>query len=917
MPLTLGTKLGPYEIVAPLGAGGMGEVYRARDTKLNRDVALKVLPEAFSADSQRMARFEREAQVLASLNHPNIATIHGLEESGTTRALVMELVEGPTLAERISVAAVSDRRPGTGAQRAPLQLDEALEIARQIAEALEFAHERGIIHRDLKPANVKITPDGLVKVLDFGLAKALDPEDSGSNLPNSPTLSPTLSIAATQAGVILGTAAYMSPEQARGKKVDRRADIWAFGAVLYEMLGGKQPFSGGTISDTLAEVLKFEPDWNALPPGTPASIQKLLRRCLAKDPKRRLRDIGEARITIEETLSGSDVGPGLAPALMDGSTRPPQVAALRRALPWAVAGVFLIAAIISTAAYLRLARVPVRAIISEIPPPPGTGFAFNPTNGAIPELSPDGTRMAFVASGKDGKQLLWVRPLDSTEAHPLHGTEGTMTPFWSPDSRYLGFFANGKLRKIEVSGGATVDLCDAPWGRGGAWAPDGTILFAPNIDSTIYRISAGGGSPTAVTRFDQSRGETSHRWPQFLPDGRHFIFYANSSTENDGGAYVASLEGGEAKLVLKGSSNAVYAAGDLLFVQGGNLMAQLFDMSHFQVVGDPSALADSVGVLQIARRALLTASSNGILGYWTNGASVGVGQPLWFDRKGKQVGSISSPGFVTASPHLSPDGTKLAAQRARVGGWDIWTIDLGRGAETRLTFNPAVNTSPVWSPDGARIAFASNRSGLFQIYEKPANGTGATTRLLQDDANDTPSSWSADGKYLAYHRLNQQGKSASDIWVLPSFGDKKPFLFLTSQFNKRDPAFSPNGKWLAYSSDETGRDEVYIAPFPKANGKWEASTNGGTLPRWRRDGEELFYIAPNQMLMSVDVQRKGDSIEISSPHALLQIYPPLITSIPYDVSIDGKKFIVVTQTAETSTVPVTLVVNWPARLKKQ
>jgi eukaryotic-like serine/threonine-protein kinase len=965
--LNIGAKLGPYEITGAIGAGGMGEVYRARDTKLQRDVALKILPEAMARDAQRMARFEREAQVLASLNHPNIAAIYGLEESNGIRALVMELVEGETLAERISVAAVSpppgsfpkrkaagedtgattgDRRSGVGEgsalprERGALPCQDALPIAKQIAEALEYAHERGVIHRDLKPANVKITPEGAVKVLDFGLAKVLEAQDSTATMDKAN--SPTLSGMATQAGMILGTAAYMSPEQAKGQRVDRRADIWAFGCVLYEMLTGRKPFEGETISDVLASVIKSEPAWEAIPGNTPPAIQKLIRRCLQKDQRQRLRDIGDARIAIEETVSGTGVSPVVEHGQDAHATTGDRSSPLRRALPWGVAALFAI--LLGAALWAPWRKeAPAPAIVSEIPPPAKTSFMFDALNGATPELSPDGSRLAFVAGGPDSRPLVWVRSLDSTEALPLEGTDSAMTPFWSPDGRYLGFFADGKLKKVEISGGAPVDLCDAPWGRGGTWAEDGTILFASNINSPIYRVSAGGGTPVPVTTLDPSRHDTSHRWPEFLPDGQHFIFYASSASGNNDGTYVASLEGGKSELVLKGSSNAIYALGYLLFLQGENLMAQRFDSSRFRVVGDPRAIADKVGDLQVARRTLVSASSNGTLGYWTTVVSTGSFELMWFDRNGKQMGSTGSPGALLTSsttssllppgpalraaagsagglltsPRLSPGGKRLAVQVARVGAFDIWTYDVARGIPTRLTFTQATNALPVWSPDGNIIAFTSNRSGLKQIYEKAANGTGAATLLLKDNADDSPGSWSADGRYLAYDRQDPQPKSVSDIWVLPLFGEKKPFPFLISQFNKLDPTFSPDGRWLAYTSDESGRGEVYITPFPKGNGKFEVSTNGGGVPRWGRDGKELFYLAADLKIMAVDILEKGDSIVIGSPQVLFQTNPPPLAFRPYDVTADGKKFVVTTEMTQASTVPITLVSNWPALLKKQ
>jgi eukaryotic-like serine/threonine-protein kinase len=518
-----------------------------------------------------------------------------------------------------------------------------------------------------------------------------------------------------------------------------------------------------------------------------------------------------------------------------------------------------------------------------------------------------------------------------------------MTPFWSPDGRYLGFFAGGKLKKVEISGGAPVDLCDAPWGRGGTWAQNGTILFASNINSPIYRVSAGGGTPVQVTTFDPSRQETSHRWPEFLPDGQHFIFYASSASGNYDGTYVASLEGGNSELVLRGSSNAIYAAGYLLFLQGENLMAQRFDSSGFRVIGDPKAIAGNAGDLQVARRILVSASSNSILGYWTTGASNAGFELMWFDRNGKQIGSSGSPGGLLsasltssllssvaaggfgagaiggliASPRLSPDGKKLAVQAARVGAYDIWTYDVARGISTRLTFTQAVNALPVWSPDGSKIAFASDRSGMPQIYEKAANGAGAATLLLKDNFIDIPSSWSLDGRYLAYDRRDPQRKSRSDIWILPLFGEKKPFPFLVSPFDKLDPTFSPDGRWLAYTSEESGRDEIYIAPFPAGNGKWEVSTNGGGQPRWGRDGKELFYLAADLKIMAVDILEKGDSIVIGSPKVLFQTNPPPLSFRPFDVAADGRKFVVTTETIQASTVPITLVSNWLALLNRQ
>jgi eukaryotic-like serine/threonine-protein kinase len=927
--LNPGMKLGPYEILSPLGAGGMGEVYRAHDSKLGRDVALKVLPARLAADAQRMARFAREAQVLASLNHPNIAAIYGLEESRGVRALVMELVEGQTLAERLSfqLAPASARHSrgsgnpavpasaGTTAamKGSPLQLDEALPIAKQIAEALEAAHDRGIVHRDLKPANVKITPAGMVKVLDFGLAKAFEFEDSPTNVANSPTLS----VAATQAGVILGTAAYMSPEQARGKAVDRRADIWAFGCVLFEMLCGEQSFEGETVSDTLAAVIRAEPEWDSLPAATPIAIQRLIRRCLTKDPKQRLQAIGEARIVIEETLSGSHPG-AIHDSLVGAGLKPaPTVATWRRVLPWTVGAVLLGAAIFFAVLYLRQSQAPTRAILTQILPPPKSNFVVDSVVTVNPELSPDGDRMVYLAGEPGGKPRLWTRWLDSPQAKPLEGTEDGTAPFWSPDGRYIGFFAEGKLKKLDSSGGSPLDLASAPVGRGGSWGADGTILFAAGINTPIYRVSAAGGTPVVVTAFDKSRQESSHRWPQFLPDNQHFLYYAVSASPDYSGTYVGSLAGGEPKLLLRGESNAIFAPpGFLLFVRGTTLMAQPFDPSRLELSGDSAAIGENVTVLHPAWRSVVSASRNAIVGYWT-GASAGGRQILWFDRKGKQVATTGSTD-IFQDPRLSPNGKELAITIGSLGGNpDIWVYDLARGARTRLTFEPSVERSPVWSPDGTRIAFASTRNLPLHIYEKAANGTGTTQPLLEDDAREIPDSWSSDGRYIAYERQNFQGKIEWDIWILPTFGDKKPFPFLQSQFNETQAAFSPDSKWLAYTSDESGTEGVYIVPFPQGNGKWGVSTNGGSEPRWRGDGKELFFISPDQKLMAVDILERGSSLQIGNPQPLFRANFSAVPGVVYDVASDGKKFVTLSPAEQVSTEPITLVVNWTALVKRQ
>jgi serine/threonine protein kinase len=895
MALAIGTKLGPYEIQSPIGAGGMGEVYRARDTRLGRDVAIKILPEGFARDAERMARLRREAQVLASLNHPNIAAIYGFEDSGATHALVMELVEGPTLAERIKAGAIP--------------LDEALPIAKQICEAVEYAHERGIIHRDLKPSNIKISSDGAAKVLDFGLAKAIEGDASATSVENSPTLSAM----ATRAGFLLGTAAYMSPEQARGKNADRRSDIWAFGVVLFEMLSATRLFVGETTSDTLAAVIRADPEWNELPANTPPKIRELLQRCLKKDSRQRLQSMGDARIAIDETLSGApDAGTCAAPT----DTH----AKIRERIAWAAVALLTIVAAVSTIGYIARAPRPATAIVSEISAPSNANFAFGGDVSGPPVLSPDGQRLAFSAIGSDGKQRLWVRPLDFATAQPLEGTEGATFPFWSPDSRSLGFFASGKLNRIDASGGPTLAIASASNGRGGSWGADGTILYTPDTISPIYGVPASGGTPEPVTKLNASLNETTHRWPQFLPDGKHFLFYAHGEISQNHATYAASLDGGAPKLLLRGNSSAVYTPpGYLLFVRQGTLMAQRFDVSNLRLAGDAVPLAENSAVDGIISRGIFTVSENGILAYQVGNGWLRPARLLWFDRSGKQIAETGTPDYFTAAS-LSPDGRKLAAEIGERGTTlNIWVFDLARGIPTRLTFSPNTNAGPTWSPDGKTMAFLSDRSGKFHAYQKAADGTGSTMPLVVDDAQESFPSFSSDGRYLTFDRLAPTPGSHTEIWALPLFGDRKAFpVVQSSQFDVGEPALSPDGKWLAYISHETGLEEIYIVPFPKGTGKWEVSGGGGKWPRWRHDGKELFYFSLDNKLMSAEISQQGAGLVIGKVALLfptVAVVPS--THWPYDVSADGKKFVVATQSTQGTSEPLTLVMNWPALLKKQ
>ncbi len=874
--------------MARIGAGGMGEVYRARDSRLKRDVALKVLPEDFSRDAGRMARFEREAQVLASLNHPNIASLYGLEDSGGLRALIMELVEGPTLAERIS--------------EGPLPLDEALPIARQIAEAIEEAHEKTIIHRDLKPANVKVTPDGKVKVLDFGLAKALEDEPGEADQAHSPTMS----LAATRAGMLLGTAGYMSPEQAKGKRVDRRADIWAFGVVLLEMLTGKPVYTGETAAETLAAVMKDDPGLDRLPPGTPAALRKLLGRCLEKDPRKRLRDIGEARILLEQPLESVET-----PTVSQPPTPVPYPPA-RRQRAWIAATAASTLALAAVALLHFREKPPETSTVRfQIPAPEKSTFRNGP-----PLISPDGRRVAFVASATDGRFMIWVRPLDSLEARPLPGTDDAFYPFWSPDSRFLAFHAAGKLKKVEASGGPPQALCDAPQFANGTWSRDGVILFG-SFRTGLSRVASAGGPPSPVTTLDTSRQEGGHLYPYFLPDSRHFVYYLRSSQPDHTGIYLGTLDdkadSKDRRRILGADSNAIYrepdgeGPGHLLFMRDTTLMAQPFDAGKRAVSGDPFPAAEAVGAG--FNYGYFSVSRNGVLLY-RGGGSGQNRQLIWFDREGKQL-SVAGPPGPYSELALSPQGTHVAMMRTdpQSSNTDIWLLDLQRNIPSRFTFHPAVEFSPVWSPDGSRIVFASARDGATNLYQKVASGAGNEEPLLQSPSPKAALDWSRDGRFFLYG--NQDPKTKYDLWVLPLSGDRKPIPFAQTEFDETQGQFSPDGRWIAYGSNESTRQQVYVQPFPASGGKWQISSEGGTMPRWRADGKELFFLSADQRLMCAEI-KTTPKFDASVPKPLFQsrVWGATNTAFRYAPSGDGRRFLMISQLQETASAPITAVLNW-------
>jgi eukaryotic-like serine/threonine-protein kinase len=945
MALTSGSRLGPYEILSPLGVGGMGEVYRARDTKLNREVALKVLPEAFAADPQRMARFEREAQVLASLNHPNIAAIYGLEESGSTRALVMELVEGETLTEMLESrnskleagnSKIEGRKSPSGAST---DFDfrsssfDPLPIAKQIADALEYAHERGVIHRDLKPANIKITVEGVVKVLDFGLAKALEPtvaavevypgRDRRPAMGTSPLQnSPTLSIAATQAGMILGTAAYMSPEQARGKPVDRRADIWSFGCLLFEMLAGRHAFEGETVTDTLAAVVRAEPDWKALPATTPVSVRGLLRRCLTKDPKQRLRDIGEARIAIEETLGGSD---SVAAAYdrrvseESGAHRAPlQMPVWRRPLFWTTVAALAVAVAL---AWALVARPSARAQRMQFAMPV-------PAEVDNMSLSADGQMLAYVAlDDSSGQKMLYVQRIGSPNATLLAGTEGASYPFWSPDDAYVAFFASGQLKKIAVAGGPPEAIAEATSGRGGAWGNRGVIVYAPDPLGALWRVNADGTNAAPLTAGLLGH-QLTHRFPIFLPDGDHFLFLAGAFqdiSKGDDGIYLSSLVASEKKFLLPCLSNPGYASGHLFCVDRKTELVEVaMDAARARVTGEPQVFAPKIGYEGGVTWANFTVGENATVVYSAT-KTTALSALTWYDRTGKELGRVGEPAELD-NPSLSPDGGRAVIDITDPKAFNVslWIDDLRQNTASRFTFVGEHEQEPgsfaatgIWSRDGNRLAYYRNIAGGTELLIKAASGLQPERTVIRVNQDEIiPNSWSRDDQQILCTSHPAAGGS-NLVLIDAASGKRTPFL--EAKFSQTNGQISPDGKWAAYASNETGDWEIYVTTFPNPVGKWQVSRGGGTEPRWRGDGKELFYIGPKGTLTAVDV-RAEQTFSSGSPTPLFQVHAraPVSSSdqFSYDVSRDGQRFLVNRYLKPDHVQPLTVVLNATAAARQ-
>jgi eukaryotic-like serine/threonine-protein kinase len=890
MPLASGSRLGPYEIQSAIGAGGMGEVYKARDTRLDRTVAVKVLPESLSSDPQFRERFDREARTISQLDHPHICALYDVGEQAGSSFLVMQYLEGETLEARLKKGA--------------LPLDQALQVAIQIADALDKAHHAGIVHRDLKPGNVMLTKGG-AKLLDFGLAKA----NAASPTPVGFSMLPTTPPGLTAQGTILGTFQYMAPEQLEGHEADARTDIFAFGAMVYEMITGRRAFEGRSQASLIGAILERDPiPPSALQPASPTSIDHVITRCLAKDPGERWQTASDLRHELS-WIARSD----------SPIHAVPQPGAATRST-WALG-----AAVIFLLSTLALGGLAIHQVRSATKPAVVRFFVFPPekntfasgvpaVTAAVGSISPDGTRLSFTAIDNSGKSLLWIRRLDSLAAQPLAGTDGAYLPFWSPDGRWIAFFGDGKLRKVDSAGGPPQTLGEAPAGRGGTWSQDGaTILFAPNNTGPLFRVLPAGGQPVAVTKLTPS--QTSHQFPAFLPDGRHFVFSAQGGTGN-GGIFVGSLDAGEPTRLMAADTSAVYAPpGYLLFMREGTLLGQAFNAGALQLEGDPFPMGDDKVATDFANSPAFSISNTGVLSYRLGSGSHGL-QLGWYDRAGKLLDTIGAPRNYRGID-LSPDDKRIAVHPHDGGGGDIWLLDATSGPTSRFTFDASQdNSSPIWSPDGSLLAFSSIRNGKWGLYVKASSGVGNEKLLLETETPTIPMSWSPDGRSLVYATQNQ----SRDMFALPVTGDRKSIPVVSSPFDESHGQVSPDGRWIAYEASETGQMQIYVRPFPSGDGKWQLSSAGGFWPRWRRDGKELFYVqqAVAGKLMTVDISAASGALQPSTPRTLFEFsstgaLPHSFVYHTFAVSADGQRFLIpkpVSGSADEVASPITVVLNW-------
>ena len=864
----------------------MGEVYRAFDPTVNREVAIKILPVGLSADKDRLARFEQEAQVAGALNHPNILVIHHIDTHDGAPYIVSELLEGETLRERMGGVALPQRK--------------AIDYALQIAHGLSAAHEKGIVHRDLKPENLFITKDGRLKILDFGLAKlsgAVDGQQSQTEVPTRRVN--------TDPGMVMGTIGYMSPEQLRGQPADHRSDIFSFGAILYEMLAGRRAFRGESTADTISAILREDPpDLSGTNPSINPALERVVNHCLEKSPEERFHSARDLAFAVEALSGNTAVSTSAATILR---SLPPAKRKTRELIAWSAAGLFLITAVVLAWLYFR------RPAPVELP----TTFVVAMPKEAIevssPVISPDGRTLAFAATSH-GKRSLYLRSLASLEAQPLPGTDEASAPFWSPDNRYIGFFANNKLKKIDVSGGPAQTLCDAPSSYGGTWNADGVILISLDTKG-INRVSASGGTTTPVLRLDESRKELAQAWPLFLPDGRHFLYQSWTGRSEDSAIWVAALDGSDRKLILKADSSPTYASpGYLLFAVGTTLTGQSFDARTLQLGGEPFPIIEAIGYNDSNSYANVAVSQNGTMVYL--GGEASKRQLTWFDRSGKQQETVGPSGDINDIV-LSRDGKRLSMQRLDGGNSDIWLMDLTRGVPSRFTFDPASDDDPVWSPDGSQVVFSSAAEKgdiTLNLYRKVSSGAGTPELFFKSDVTKESTDWSNDGRFIVFQAYYP--KTESDLWVLPLFGDGKPYPFLQTEFIETQGFFSPDGHWLAYTSNESGRNEVYVQTFPQSGGKWLISSGGGAQPHWRGDGKELFYMAPDRTLMAVEVNTVS-TFETSAPKPLFATQVSGYNAPNrYVVSADGQRFLVNSPAGELNQTPITVVLNWTSTLKR-
>jgi len=886
MALSSGTRLGPYEIVSPLGAGGMGEVYRARDTRLDRSVAVKILPSHLSQDPEARQRFDREARAISSLNHPNICTLHDVGHQDGTDYLVMEYMEGQTLADRLA--------------KGPLPIEQVLRYAADICDGLEKAHRCGVVHRDLKPGNIMLTKSG-AKLMDFGLAKLSIADAVAASGLTATQNTPPGSHPLTAQGTVVGTFQYMSPEQIEGKQADARSDIFALGAVLYEMLTGKRAFEGKTAASAMAAVLERDPPpISSIQPTVPPALERLIKTCLAKDPDERWQTAHDVKLQLRQIAEGTS--PVSSSAAVVPARRKVGV------LPWALAAVFALTAGLLFFLFSRANSKQLPVLRVEINPPDKMQFNLSGDHGGPAVISPDGRHLVFSAYSSSGPQL-FLRALDSTTPVPLPGTEAATFPFWSPDSRSIAFFTDDKLKRIEVSGGTPVTICDSTLGRGGSWGPEGTIIAALSYNGGISKVSASGGAPTPVTTLDNVM-YSSHRWPWFLPDGKHFLYVAvkhNAPTSPDTGVFFASIDGKENRLILHSLSSAIYASGHLLFQRENSLVARAFDPSSGKFAGEFETLSENVQFDAGLWRMNLSASDDGMLAY-ASGTSSGTEILTWYDRTGKKMGTVGEQGdFFDLD--LSPDEKQLATTELNTATATIWVHDLTNNRKSRLTFSGGAHLTPLWSPDGKQVAFTSNQQAAISVKALGSSAPEQTLLSSPQPIFQAISDWSRDGRYLMY----EQGSGFNtDQWVLPLFGDRKPFEYAKGASRG---TFSPDGHWVAYVAHENGRPEIFVAPFPWTGTKWQVSNGGGASPRWRADGKELFYFDLNG-IRAVEVGGSGSAFQAGNSELLFRVPMRGIIAREYSPSNDGQRFIAISSSEGTSQ-SLTLVQNWPAELKNK